>query len=143
MAILHAVGARRRPPAERLVSGVKYLILASRPTNFTQTMEPDDRECRVCRGYAIELCCKKSNHSLYLISSYCKKMFTPIHSGDEDTQELFMPCLCSGSIKYVHEACLKEWLRFSKTNRVRNHMICIHDQRILFPLPIGLLVYGR
>lgn len=43
----------------------------------------DDRQCRVCRGEA-----------------------TP-------EAPLFYPCHCSGSIKYVHEDCLVEWLRHS------------------------------
>ncbi|KJH53376.1 zinc finger, C3HC4 type [Dictyocaulus viviparus] len=27
---------------------------------------------------------------------------------------LYYPCLCTGSIKYVHQECLTEWLRYSK-----------------------------
>uniref|UniRef100_A0AC34FFM4 RING-CH-type domain-containing protein n=1 Tax=Panagrolaimus sp. ES5 TaxID=591445 RepID=A0AC34FFM4_9BILA len=33
-------------------------------------------------------------------------------SGDESA--LFHPCLCTGSIKYVHQHCLLEWLKYSK-----------------------------
>ena len=29
-------------------------------------------------------------------------------------QPLFYPCLCSGSIKYIHQDCLVEWLKHSK-----------------------------
>lgn len=32
--------------------------------------------------------------------------------GDEG--HLYYPCLCTGSIKYVHQECLTEWLRYSK-----------------------------
>ena len=39
-------------------------------------------------------------------------------SGDEGGEELYMPCLCNGSIKYVHEDCLKEWLQVSKQEKV-------------------------
>lgn len=34
-------------------------------------------------------------------------------AGDDD-QPLFHPCLCTGSIKYVHQNCLLEWLKYSK-----------------------------
>ena len=44
----------------------------------------EDDICRVCRGTA------------------------------DENQPLFYPCKCSGSIRYVHEACLKEWLKHSK-----------------------------
>ena len=30
------------------------------------------------------------------------------------TRPLFHPCVCSGSIRYVHQECLLEWLRVSK-----------------------------
>ncbi|KAJ1369280.1 RINGv [Parelaphostrongylus tenuis] len=32
--------------------------------------------------------------------------------GDEG--HLYYPCLCTGSIKYVHQECLTEWLKYSK-----------------------------
>jgi hypothetical protein len=38
-------------------------------------------------------------------------------------QPLFYPCRCSGSIKYVHEDCLKEWLLHS---RKRHCELCKH-----------------
>jgi len=34
--------------------------------------------------------------------------------GATEEQPLFYPCLCSGSIKYVHQDCLVEWLKHSK-----------------------------
>ncbi|KAI1713560.1 RING-variant domain-containing protein [Ditylenchus destructor] len=33
-------------------------------------------------------------------------------SGEEST--LYHPCLCTGSIKYVHQDCLMQWLKYSK-----------------------------
>ncbi|PJF18602.1 hypothetical protein PSACC_01587 [Paramicrosporidium saccamoebae] len=53
----------------------------------TQSYFPSDLAveiCRVCRGEAT------------------------------NDQPLFYPCLCSGSIKYVHQECLLEWLKHSK-----------------------------
>ncbi|KAH7728462.1 E3 ubiquitin-protein ligase MARCH6 [Aphelenchoides avenae] len=35
------------------------------------------------------------------------------HTGEEG-QQLYHPCLCTGSIKYVHQECLMQWLKYSK-----------------------------
>ena len=34
----------------------------------------------------------------------------------EATQDrpLFHPCICTGSIKYIHQDCLLQWLKYSK-----------------------------
>ena len=47
----------------------------------------EDHECRVCRSDA------------------------------EPGRPLFAPCLCSGSISYVHQDCLEEWLNHSKKDK--------------------------
>ena len=49
----------------------------------------------------------------------------------EGTKEdpLFFPCLCKGSIKYIHQECYFEWLKYSKTTCCE---VCKH--RILFEL---------
>jgi len=44
----------------------------------------EEKECRVCR------------------------------SGEEEGRPLFYPCRCKGSIKYVHQDCLMEWLKVSR-----------------------------
>lgn len=31
-----------------------------------------------------------------------------------DNEKLIAPCNCSGSVKYIHEACLEKWIRTSK-----------------------------
>ena len=36
---------------------------------------------------------------------------------DEPEKRLFYPCRCSGSIKYVHEDCLAQWLRVKKSKK--------------------------
>jgi E3 ubiquitin-protein ligase MARCH6 len=35
----------------------------------------------------------------------------------ESDDPLFYPCKCSGSIKYVHAECLKQWLRINKKKK--------------------------
>ncbi|CAH8638649.1 unnamed protein product [Heterobilharzia americana] len=32
------------------------------------------------------------------------------------SKPLFHPCLCTGSIKYIHQDCLVRWLEYSKRN---------------------------
>lgn len=36
------------------------------------------------------------------------------HLGSQPDNPLFYPCKCDGSIKYVHQDCLLEWLKYSK-----------------------------
>eukprot|EP01084_Bolivina_argentea_P244139 409086_1 len=48
---------------------------------------PPDAICRICRA----------NHT--------------------NEKPLYHPCLCSGTIKYIHEQCLSEWLQHSGQNK--------------------------
>ncbi|OAA59009.1 Zinc finger, RING-CH-type [Niveomyces insectorum RCEF 264] len=57
---------------------------AAASTAGNNNPEPDTDTCRICRGEA-----------------------TP-------QEPLFYPCKCSGSIKYVHQDCLMEWLSHSQ-----------------------------
>lgn len=36
------------------------------------------------------------------------------HGESEPGRELFFPCKCDGSIKYVHQDCLQEWLKHAR-----------------------------
>ncbi|KDE03706.1 hypothetical protein MVLG_05837 [Microbotryum lychnidis-dioicae p1A1 Lamole] len=38
-------------------------------------------------------------------------------SGAPEDGALFWPCQCAGSIKYVHESCMNEWVRVSKKSK--------------------------
>ena len=35
---------------------------------------------------------------------------------DQSTSVLMFPCKCNGTIKWVHEKCIKEWIKISKKN---------------------------
>jgi E3 ubiquitin-protein ligase DOA10 len=39
-------------------------------------------------------------------------------------QPLFYPCKCNGSIRYIHESCLKEWLTRSERTYCE---LCRHE----------------
>lgn len=38
------------------------------------------------------------------------------HCESDPQNPLLTPCYCSGSLKYVHQACLQQWLTASETN---------------------------
>ncbi|KAH9281683.1 E3 ubiquitin-protein ligase MARCH6 [Echinococcus granulosus] len=69
------------------------------------------------------------------------------------SQPLFYPCMCTGSIKYVHQDCLVQWLQYSKrqTCELCNHRFTFkpvyapHTPSVV-PLPVlflGLLTAFR
>ncbi len=39
------------------------------------------------------------------------------HGESEPDNQLFYPCKCDGSIRYVHQDCLVQWLKVSKQNK--------------------------
>jgi len=46
--------------------------------------------------------------------------------GEEDGRPLFHPCKCTGSIKYVHEECLMEWLSHIGSKNKSKCELCGH-----------------
>eukprot|EP00897_Mesotaenium_endlicherianum_P009194 jgi/Mesen1/8302/ME000451S07505 len=74
---------------------------------------------------------------------FCRICRTP---GDE-SNPLYYPCACSGSIKYVHQDCLLQWLNHSNT---RSCEVCKHAfsfspvyaENAPAQLPVGELVMG-
>uniref|UniRef100_A0A5K3EMC7 RING-type E3 ubiquitin transferase n=1 Tax=Mesocestoides corti TaxID=53468 RepID=A0A5K3EMC7_MESCO len=63
------------------------------------------------------------------------------------SQPLFYPCLCTGSIKYVHQECLVQWLQYSKRQTCE---LCSHRftfKPVYAPhtpsvVPLGVLFFG-
>jgi hypothetical protein len=58
----------------------------------------------------------------------------------EDDSPLYYPCACSGSIKYVHQECLVQWLNHSKARQceVWIFFLCFPDA--LCPYGVTMLV---
>lgn len=48
-------------------------------------------------------CCKTRR------SSELQNKFSP-----PPDRPLFFPCICTGSIKYIHQECLTQWMRYSR-----------------------------
>eukprot|EP00096_Caligus_rogercresseyi_P009390 TRINITY_DN3181_c0_g1_i1.p1 TRINITY_DN3181_c0_g1~~TRINITY_DN3181_c0_g1_i1.p1 ORF type:complete len:884 (+),score=278.07 TRINITY_DN3181_c0_g1_i1:61-2712(+) len=60
---------------------------------------------------------------------------------------LFHPCICTGSIKYIHEECLLQWLKYSKKDicELCNHRFSftsIYSSDMPKRLPLGILLSG-
>lgn len=77
-------GATDVPPAELTSANDRPILAASTRSTGLQASDATIAICRICRGEG-----------------------TP-------EEPLFYPCKCSGSIKYVHQECLMEWLSHSQ-----------------------------
>ncbi|KAM7536534.1 hypothetical protein Aperf_G00000083412 [Anoplocephala perfoliata] len=63
------------------------------------------------------------------------------------SQPLFYPCLCTGSIKYVHQDCLVQWLQYSKrqTCELCNHRFTfkpVYAPHTPSVVPLRVLFFG-
>ena len=56
------------------------------------------------------------------------------HGPAEDEEPLFHPCKCSGSIKWVHQACLLEWLRVKHGHSNARRCELCHSEFVFTPL---------
>jgi hypothetical protein len=52
---------------------------------------------------------KKENSSTYKICRIC-------YENETEENKMISPCLCQGSVKFVHESCLKTWIN----NQINN-----------------------
>ncbi|GMT27208.1 hypothetical protein PFISCL1PPCAC_18505 [Pristionchus fissidentatus] len=64
-----------------------------------------------------------------------------------DDGDLYYPCLCTGSIKYVHQECLMEWLKYSKKEvcELCNHKYSfepIYRPDMPKAIPVGEILRG-
>ncbi len=78
----------------------------------------------------------KSSHIFSDICRVCRCEGTP-------DRPLFHPCICTGSIKYIHQECLLQWLRYSKKEfcELCNHRFSFTPSKNLttvIPLPRSL-----
>ncbi|ORD94369.1 MARH6 [Enterospora canceri] len=53
-----------------------------------------------------------SNASLEMVEEVPKCKIC--HEEQEDVEPLFHPCKCKGSMKFIHDTCLREWIKGSK-----------------------------
>ncbi|CAK9190289.1 unnamed protein product [Sphagnum troendelagicum] len=45
----------------------------------------------------------------------------------EDDLPLYYPCACSGSVEYVHQECLLQWLNHSNARQCEVHFLRSRD----------------
>ena len=52
-----------------------------------------------------------SKSKLYLENQLCRFCYEPCEEGVKDGS-LIAPCYCKGSMKHIHQKCLKNWIKF-------------------------------
>jgi len=61
----------------------------------------------------------------------------------EDDSPLYYPCACSGSIKYVHQECLVQWLNHSKARQCEVwFFLCFPDAVCPYGVTMLVFVFG-
>jgi E3 ubiquitin-protein ligase DOA10 len=58
--------------------------------------------------------------------AYCRVC----HGESEPDNQLFFPCKCDGSIKYVHQECLEQWLKVSNKQKCELCGEVFHFQKV-------------
>lgn len=60
------------------------------------------------------------------MKKFCRICHEEDEEGDEHNKvnNLFSPCLCKGTTKYVHKNCLEKWRKQNKKKRKYNAYLC-------------------
>jgi E3 ubiquitin-protein ligase MARCH6 len=69
----------------------------------------------------------------------CQDICRVCRSESTHDRPLFYPCVCTGSIKYIHQDCLLQWLKYSKKEycELCHHKFNFAPSR---PRPIAVLI---
>jgi hypothetical protein len=76
----------------------------------------------------IKVNANNSNNTINKIK-VCKICY---ESDDSSNNRLINPCLCQGSMKYIHEECLKKWIENNTEMITAQCEICKHNYRMRF-----------
>ena len=87
------------------------LSLISSP--FKNLINPN--QTRLPKSYKINNFKKANENTKFCRICYCE---------EEDGNPLLQPCICSGSMKYIHLNCLKHWLSTSSFIKISNNKKC-------------------
>lgn len=119
---------------KHLFRGIAYTITRKQwfRTCFHQLMcRPHQSECNFLETYSYSLFITLCENIITLIFFPFRTRYgsgssqTSQNSGDicrichcesDPHNPLLTPCYCSGSLKYVHQTCLQQWLTASETN---------------------------
>ncbi|KAK6171611.1 hypothetical protein SNE40_019762 [Patella caerulea] len=77
--------------------------------NTNETLHPDDLQPK--EQFESQMSTLSNNAEICRIC----------HCESESNNQLISPCLCSGSLKYIHSACLQKWI---KSSEKRNCELC-------------------
>ena len=68
---------------------------------------------------------KKSNHSNNKVSQKQNKICRICYMEESDSENpLIQPCICSGSMKFIHLKCLKHWINTRSFDKVESNDFC-------------------
>lgn len=81
------------------------------PKNTKTTLKlEDDEKSRMSKRSKLSKRSKNSNKSILTATKACRICYEP----ESEDLKLLQPCKCEGSMKYIHEECLKHWLDSNK-----------------------------
>ncbi|XP_033103110.1 E3 ubiquitin-protein ligase MARCH8-like [Anneissia japonica] len=79
--------------------------------------------------------CPSQAQSMVSLASSQGDICRICHCGSEEDSPLIMPCICSGSLKFVHQHCLHQWI---KGSNAKDCELCHYAYRMYSKLkPIG------
>ncbi|XP_075874644.1 E3 ubiquitin-protein ligase MARCHF8 isoform X2 [Nelusetta ayraudi] len=96
---------RRQPPAAAPGPAPTRLSLLPAPLCYMD----EDSDLDRCPSPITEKCGPQSPHSL---SGDCCRI---CHCEGDDESPLITPCHCTGSLRFVHQSCLQQWIKSSDT----------------------------
>lgn len=76
---------------------------------------------------------QKRTDSCVSVASSCLEICRICHCEAEADMPLISPCLCSGSLAWVHQACLQKWIKSSDTKRCELCKYEFHMQSTMKP----------
>ena len=76
---------------------------------------------RTSESQTIKNCLKRKNSKKKIHKKICRICYM---EEDDEENPLLQPCICSGSMKYIHLNCLKHWIITKNFEKIENNDIC-------------------
>ncbi|KAI8067550.1 hypothetical protein BC940DRAFT_301003 [Gongronella butleri] len=85
---------------------------ANRPTSNRTNSSGGEKQCRICGDGEYESVSSQDDDEEARVG-YAQASPLPRYPLNRHQQRLIRPCLCKGSMSYVHRGCLNQWRRLS------------------------------